>query len=102
MYFLLKKPNWIVFDPCEYADEEVRCLQVRYRGSRSNTKLVKFEDGTWYLKNGSQMFPLRSIDLKTNVGMGSRKDNTICVDEIVSKKWFIKPKNAMDMVDGDS
>lgn len=90
MYFLVKKPGWLVFDPTEYDDEEIRSLQVRHRGSKSNTKLVKFEDGSWYLKNGSQMFLLTNIALKRSTGIGSKCENTVSVVGTTDKKWFIK------------
>lgn len=90
MYFLVKKPGWLVFDPSEYGDEEVRTFQVRHRESRSNTKLVKFEDGSWYLRNGSQMFPLKSMSLKRRTGVGVREEGGVRVDEVLDTKWFIK------------
>lgn len=91
MYFLVKKPEWLGFHPVEYGDEEVRGLQVRHRASQSNTKLVKFEDGSWYLKNGSQLFFLKSISLNKRIGVGTKEDHCINVDSMMEKKWFIRP-----------
>ncbi|KAM0671543.1 hypothetical protein CWI42_020280 [Ordospora colligata] len=90
MYFLVKKPTWLVFDPNEYCDEEVRMLQVRHKDGVSNTKLVKFEDGTWYLKNGSQMFALKSVGMKRRTGVGMQSGKMVEIKEVVDKKWFIK------------
>ncbi|CCI73910.1 ECU02_0615 [Encephalitozoon cuniculi GB-M1] len=90
MYFLVKKPAWLVFDPSEYGDEEVRTFQVRRRGSHTNTKLVRFEDGSWYLKNGSQMFPLKAVSLKRRTGVGAEEGDVVHIREVLDKKWFIK------------
>ncbi|ADM11056.1 uncharacterized protein Eint_020570 [Encephalitozoon intestinalis ATCC 50506] len=90
MHFLVKKPGWLVFDPNEYGDEEVRTFQVRHKESCSNTKLVKFEDGSWYLKNGSQMFSLKPVASKREVGVGAKDGNVVYIREILDKKWFIK------------
>ncbi|KAH9412049.1 hypothetical protein HK407_02g02710 [Ordospora pajunii] len=94
MYFLVKKPTWLAFDPNEYCDEEVRMLQVRHRDGSSNTKLVKFEDGTWYLKNGSQMFALKSTGMKRHTGIGAQNGRTVEIKEVVESKWFVKANEA--------
>lgn len=90
MHFLVKKPGWLVFDPSEYGDEEVKTFQVRHREGHSNTKLVRFEDGSWYLKNGSQMFPLKAVPSKRDIGVGAKEGNVVCIHEVLDKKWFIK------------
>jgi hypothetical protein len=95
MYFLVKKPNWLAFNPLEYVDEEVGSLQVRHRRHRSNTRLVRFKDGSWYVKNGSQLFKLKSVELKNNISLGKQNGSTIHVDENIDRKWFIGSENLM-------
>lgn len=90
MYFLVKRPGWLAFNPAEYADEEVRGLQVRHRDGKSNTKLVEFADGNWYLQNGGRMFLLKSMTLKNEMGIGRRDEDVLHVEEIVDCKWFVR------------
>jgi hypothetical protein len=97
MHFLVKKPSWLTFDPSEYSDEEVRSLQVRHRHHRSNTLLVRFKDGSWYLKNGSQLFKLKNVEMKNNISLGKKDGNKIHVDASIDRKWFIGSENLTSM-----
>lgn len=93
MYFLVKKPNWLIFNPNEYADEEVRTLQVRFKENKTNTKIIKFKDGSWYIKNGSQLLPLKNVDTKNTMYLGKKNEENVTIEGDVVKKWFIGSNN---------
>ncbi|KAI5151140.1 hypothetical protein ENBRE01_1923 [Enteropsectra breve] len=93
-YFLLKTPNNLHFIEEEHRPEDlVQSLrQVRYSGNKSNTKLVLLSDGEWYIKNGSDLYHLRSADIKSN-SIARLNKNGGEILETINKKWFMD-KNA--------
>lgn len=89
MFFYIKKPSFINFSKDEYQYEQIKKFTVTQRKGSTNTKLVIFEDGSMYLKNGSEYFKLSSTPINKNSYIVKSDDNKFVVQEKIDKKYFI-------------
>ncbi|EOB15522.1 hypothetical protein NBO_2g0014 [Nosema bombycis CQ1] len=85
--FFVKKPFNLEFDKDNSSYSKK--FTVTTRNGKSNTKLVVYEDGSVYLKNGSQYFKMAEKEIKKNLKICREGEEGICVVEDMNKKWFM-------------
>jgi len=90
-FFLLKNPAGLRLIREEYRAEELvpSCSQARFRGDKSNTKLLRCSDGEWYIKNGSRVTRLKSVGTREMTVAVAREGGGDFVGN-VSRKWFLE------------
>ncbi|TBU09025.1 hypothetical protein CWI36_0071p0060 [Hamiltosporidium magnivora] len=97
MFFLFKKPKNLEFVEEEYKpnDTSIRGLQVRWRNTQSNTKLIKYKDGTMSLKVGTDIFPITCTHLPNKIYFLNEKNDSYQMVTHVNEKHqcFMHKKN---------
>lgn len=92
-FFFMKNPSFLEFFTDSTCSEEPRKLQIRNKivdgDVKSNTKLCKRADGTWFIKCGNIKMDLKSTPIK-HMKVGEKNEKGGKIIGFVTKKWFIK------------
>lgn len=89
--FLVKKPKWLEFIYPDYDPRISKAarLQVRHMGNITNTKIIKFDDGSLYLKIGKELFKLRVTQMPAPLCLFEKEGDRFVFKGSVENKCFI-------------
>ncbi|ORD96296.1 hypothetical protein A0H76_1639 [Hepatospora eriocheir] len=93
MFFFFKLSPNLIFDGSEYKEQEETGdkLIIKQFNNKSNTKLCKRKDGTWFIKNGNVNLELKNTNTsKLRVINQSKSNSKVYIEGEVNKKWFIQ------------
>lgn len=90
-FFFLKNPNCLDFmlDPKQESLDKPETLQIREKEGRSNSRLCKKRDGTWFIKCGDIKMDLTNIKIKS-MKVVEKEEKGGKIIGFVTKKWFLK------------
>lgn len=96
--FLIKKIGWLefVFEEYDPRISKAAHFQVRTMDGRSNAKIVKFADGSMFLRVGSEMYGLRNVKLPVDYAMVEKCEGGYKKVCDVSTKCFVTESKAVN------
>jgi hypothetical protein len=95
---LIKKPKWLDFVTEEFNETEITIptkKQVRWTGLKSNAKIIKFSDGSYYMRLGNEMYPLKEVPINRGIFLTefNESENCFVVKEEINSKYIIGTYN---------
>lgn len=90
-FFIIKKPAFIDFnlETCTNETALKSRHQILYNGTDSNAKLVKLNNGKWYIKYGRNMLELKEIPSK-KMAIAEVEENKGNIKGVAESKWFLQ------------